>query len=467
MEWNKDRDWRGVISQEESEKLYERGYIEGHNLLPCDLDNGIHPIFDAKRFTDLSPKEYNSIQPALQLATRLITDDAYRDFWLSMLFGRTKSRRRRGKQEEYIIPDPAHDDLDDTYRWEHLKWMFSDLAERITFFVKDAEWSKIDRAQSTVGDTFPDPASMNCKREDSVNKDGCNNCSYCQWNIYPICPTCCNRAYHCWKGEEEEKELAKECFRHSTVQPRTRAAMIKRLDAVYDKKGIPPKCIDPNEQELNFPRLTVGKGPLDRIRIGILNDIYKPLREPLTWTQTQHMRFQFSLAANLVHELVHAFWLLVSRRCWRCFGTEPWHSELEYTTNFGMETAELGNSWEYWAFGTRIPQIATFRVGDEGEEEANVLQKGLWSYVWSLPDAGLLGEHNAVLPVSWIHSWFREKTWQTIADKGRVDGRPGFKDVVFLKGTFVGEDPGSEIKIYRQTVEDFAYADLVKRGGFI
>ena len=47
-----------------------------------------------------------------------------------------------------------------------------------------------------------------------------------------------------------------------------------------------------------------------------------------------------------------------------------------------------------------------------------------------------------------------------------MEGRPGFKAVVFLKETLVGKVPGSEMKIYRSSVDDFSYAELVARGGF-
>lgn len=222
----------------------------------------------------------------------------------------------------------------------------------------------------------------------------------------------------------------------------------------------------PNLQKLNFQKQEDGKDePLHNILIGILDDIHTPLKAPDTWSATQHMRFHFSLAATLVHELVHAFWLFVSRRCWRCFDSEPWWSQDEHETSFGTEMPELGNSWEYWAFGARVPQVATLSEGEPKSMNANVLQKGLWSFVWSTPGAGWALDHDIVLPASWIHKWFREEMWQRIADEGRVKGRPGFEDAVILRETLVGKVPGSKVRVCRSTVEEYSHAELVERGG--
>lgn len=77
IHWDKDSNWRGVISEQVRHTLHDRGCLEVPNLPPCNLSNAIHPIFKHWRFADLTKDEYKFIRPALRLATSFITEDEY------------------------------------------------------------------------------------------------------------------------------------------------------------------------------------------------------------------------------------------------------------------------------------------------------------------------------------------------------------------------------------------------------
>lgn len=166
IEWNRDNDWRGIMSEEVPRTLQERDCLDMSGAPSCDLQNGIHPIFVAENFISLSGQEYIFLRPALTLATRFIIDDEYQDFWLHILYGHTVPRTRQKRLEEYVVSDFAQDDL--SHRWNGLEAIFATLSERIKFFVKDVAWSEVDREEGTVGETFPDLEDMSCKPSGSV-----------------------------------------------------------------------------------------------------------------------------------------------------------------------------------------------------------------------------------------------------------------------------------------------------------
>lgn len=320
-----------------------------------------------------------------------------------MLNARTETLERAGEKEEDIVTDPAYSQLDTSTRAKQFHDIFMELSVRIEFFTKDAAWSGHDRKVPIVGEAFTDPQFAHCSRQSRVTKRGCGICPDCDWRNYPFCPTCNDRIHDKW----ERYELYDVCRSYGVLQhtERSHKHLVDHLDGQFNRVGIPPRCTDPNIQKLDFEKKKANTdGPLCNMRIGLLDDIHTPYTASPAWTDTELCRFYFSLAATLVHELVHALWFLISRRCWRCFRHEPWHSRSEHETSVGATASELGNAWEYWAFGTRIPCVATRSEGGKKGVVANVLQKGLFSYVWSTPEAGWLVNYDIVLPTEWIHS---------------------------------------------------------------
>jgi hypothetical protein len=72
------------------EKLQELGRMEVDGLSPCDLTNDIHPMNRLDRFTNVIEDEYDFIRPALQLASKFLTEDAMMDFWNHICHGTYK-----------------------------------------------------------------------------------------------------------------------------------------------------------------------------------------------------------------------------------------------------------------------------------------------------------------------------------------------------------------------------------------
>jgi hypothetical protein len=129
-------------------------------------------------------------------------------------------------------------------------------------------------------------------------------------------------------------------------------------------------------------------------------------------TVTEKVRFQFAVACTLVYELVHIFWWWTQRFCLHCEDEEPWFSleERKYKTG-----PELGQSWEYWALGSRVPNAGKLVPIDKERDPPNIFTRCDCNYV---PDTVEGGEsdniaiyHDFIFPVDWINSWFLEDTW--------------------------------------------------------
>jgi hypothetical protein len=99
---------------------------------------------------------------------------------------------------------------------------------------------------------------------------------------------------------------------------------------------------------------------------------------------------------------------------------------------------EIGNSWEYWAFGTRVPRAAKVRIGND-KSVANLFQQTQWTYSDHHPKAGQsktlndIVTHDFILPVEYVHSWFQESTWAAINNRGRLGGRPDYQNAVIMR----------------------------------
>jgi hypothetical protein len=61
------------------------------------------------------------------------------------------------------------------------------------------------------------------------------------------------------------------------------------------------------------------------LRYSLLQDINGVIDgdEEHDWTRSDELRFQFSVAATLCHELAHIFWSWTQGACWLCEGNEP------------------------------------------------------------------------------------------------------------------------------------------------
>lgn len=196
----------------------------------------------------------------------------------------------------------------------------------------------------------------------------------------------------------------------------------------------------------------------------MIEHIRDDLRE--FWSEAEELRFQFSVATTLAHEVTHVFWFNTLQHCWTCFSEDPyWHKDED---TFGP-AQEIGNSWEYWAFGSRVP-VGVRLVPQDSEYEDNGFQRCQWSYIWSTEQAGRLNhlilDHDYVLPVQYISDWFQESTWRRIKILGRVAGRPNHSQVVIMREEPCDVDAKDKFDTYECTVEPYDFAQLIALGGF-
>ncbi|KAI9747458.1 MAG: hypothetical protein M4579_007461 [Chaenotheca gracillima] len=79
-----------VLAKFDPHQLQAEGYLEDRNVVyPPILETPIHPIFYRHRFINASDTDWDLIQPALKLATKMITNPVAMTFWHALLCGST------------------------------------------------------------------------------------------------------------------------------------------------------------------------------------------------------------------------------------------------------------------------------------------------------------------------------------------------------------------------------------------
>ncbi|KAI9789950.1 MAG: hypothetical protein M1835_001331 [Candelina submexicana] len=168
---------------------------------------------------------------------------------------------------------------------------------------------------------------------------------------------------------------------------KTRQALIEHAD--YVKFAFSTKKHDHFAETLGGP-CNVDEDPTTLIRLhrGFLDSI---VDEYPSFSLCHQLRFQFFFALNLVHELAHSvYWLLSDCE-------EP---------HFAIDEplAELGASWEYSVFGGKIQPINLKTVSADS---------GLMAYEWQTEEASDAagGKIFCALPMEYISSFFSRKRW--------------------------------------------------------
>jgi hypothetical protein len=459
----KDPDVQARVPLEIFRELWNRGCIEVDNLPMPSLKNATHPVFVRERFQNaLTDGQYASIEPAVKLASRFITERSYLDFWVHLVSGVRAERTRTvdGKRitERYI----AERDLQRAQT--KTRKLLREIAACITWFNTDKAWSNAEPIFNA--ETFMDRDDMACKRWRKLhNDDSCGSCKYCEAERRGVCAVCRYPYYTEWQ-REDVLELCKEMGWEGSAD-QTKAQLVRRLQQEDDLDAITPRTRN---------EVKVSAETFNGIRIGLHHDVIRHLREcrQKNWTQCEEMRFQFSLAGILVHELAHAFYPYTQRQCWSCNEGEPWWSADEVRYVGGPE---LGNSWEIWAFGSRVPDVNRAR-GKQEVALSSSFCRGSWSHVLDTEQTGVsrshfeLVAHELIVLTEYTSSWFQESTWGAIARKGRLAGRPNLEDSVILSyevtelldGTTT---PGASAYGPRRcSIEEYDYRELVKAGGF-
>jgi len=450
--------FEGRLTNTVLRNLHNQRCIELANLPQENLTQVIHPIFVTANFPDLTQAEYNFLRPALRLASRFITHNEYLDFWETLTTGKVVEHKYNDglvdKTGEHIVRRPRLN-MTAAQRRTATRAALTNIAGNLSFFNMSEPWSRAD--SGSIGQMFMDATDRDCKQHLAVHGQQCGTCVYCCSEASEVCNICGEREYR----KDKKVELLALCHKRGLTgyQQMSKAELLTHLETL-NAAELP--------QPANHKTYLTTAAQRANILIGLNFDMIKRIREATTsgWSDSEGFRFQFAVATTLAHELAHAFWLNVSRRCWGCFGPDPKLSKNEDT--FGP-AYEIGNSWEFFAFGTRVPVGGRF-CPEGSTDEPNNFQQGQFSYVWSTEAAKKcmhpILNHDFIVPVDYIHEWFQETTWARITAKGRAYGRPNFDTSVVVREEPVSVDANGDFYTRKCTVAPYDYADLVARNGF-
>ncbi|KAF7567367.1 hypothetical protein PtrM4_139580 [Pyrenophora tritici-repentis] len=125
--------------------LYSRGCVDVDPIPAMDLQNEIQTIFRPEAFRNLTAEQYEFIRPALTLASRLITEDAYMEFWVHLCSADPveDSGRKRGADEtkigEVLCADP---NIPANEAVAMARTALGELSHNLTFFSLDNAYSE-------------------------------------------------------------------------------------------------------------------------------------------------------------------------------------------------------------------------------------------------------------------------------------------------------------------------------------
>jgi hypothetical protein len=459
MKFTQSAHTKGRIDPATWHALWDSSCISVDDLPAPNLTNPIHPVYARERFAQLTDAQYDYIRPATTLASKFITEKNYMGFWMRLRAGHPETRQVIGKTvtETYI------GEIDGPLALMTRKAL-RDIAQYITWTNMDRPWSEADPER--VAETFMDEDYKKCRLYRSYHNDkACEKCAYCLGVDRGVCFICGYRSYRTYnKGDLKNVHRTRGMRGFSRLSDVHLLAALEVADDIAEPNA-PDSPTGIRVPDVKFHNIEI------QIHRNMVDHIEDPKRN--TWTDCEQKRFQFSLAATLVHELAHPFWYFSQKRCWSCFNPDPWLSDVEPRHRDGPE---IGDSWEHWAFGIRAPHAGRVRVVT-GESIPNVFQQHQWSYSHSTAEAGesdapsALVQHTFILPVEWINAWFQQSTWDTIAADGRVEGRPSYWDAAILRGEAVKMRKGdATMKNYKLgtrvcTIEPYNHTDLVFRGG--
>ncbi|CAO2656600.1 Nn.00g054030.m01.CDS01 [Neocucurbitaria sp. VM-36] len=464
--FKKNEDFTGRIGRSTWNGLYDRGCIEAADLQATDLENPIHPIFRREAFTNISDGEYDRLQPEVTLASRFITEKAYMGFWTHICTGEAvdddrPGKKFKGKWRIQAIEDAMteYSDDNDEDALVQTRQALEDMADALTFFILDEEWCEVEPLRAA--ESFFDSTHKDCRRNEDLTDNDCGlgQCIRCDNNNQAHCYICGMKYYSSKTVPQLKDILRSRDTDHTYGSLRKKAELIAAL-----------KELDNEEEEDDpAPVYRTTDGQLSELQVGLHWDVVKHIRRTLedeVWTESEEVRFQMAVAATLCHELAHIFWWWTQRRCYNCEEFEPWWSRTEQ--NF-HEEPELGVSWEYWVFGSRVPGAGKLQQYAD-QALPNIFQRLQWNWVDSTEKGGQ-GRHDALIhdfifPVAHINSWFQESTWEAIAEQGRKEGRPSHNDMVIMREyptNMIREDSFGNREC---TIEEYSHAELVAHGGF-
>ncbi|KAH7372277.1 hypothetical protein BKA66DRAFT_387498, partial [Pyrenochaeta sp. MPI-SDFR-AT-0127] len=446
------------------DELQRRGCIENDELPPMDLNNPIHKIFRREAFTDITDDEYERLFPAVTLASRFITEDEYMGFWTHMCSGKSVNDKRPGerfrdKWRIQVIEKNAT--ISDAEALSRTRQEMLAMADNLTFFIIDKEWSKSDYIRGA--ESFVNLGNRQCRRREDLGGKGCKRgeCSHCDAFHNGRCSACDAKFY-----EQLTVPKLRELLKSKNIPHPHSRQFRKKADLVFALREHDRESGESQKTGMGY-RTT--NQQLSDLQVGLHWNVLKHIRVTLedeSWTSSEEIRFQLAVAATLCHELVHIFWWWTQRRCWNCEHQDPWWSKEENKFHSGPE---LGESWEHWAFGSRMGGAGKLHEYDD-QEPPSVFERCQWSWTDSTEQGGHSTHpvlvHDFIFPVEYMNAWFQESTWNSIATHGRKAGRPGHDNIVIMRAQ-PQELVREEVWGPRECIiEQYSYNDLVASGGF-
>ncbi|CAE7001274.1 hypothetical protein PTNB85_09071 [Pyrenophora teres f. teres] len=452
-----------TMSRDVYQEFYRRGCVDVDPIPAMDLQNDIHAIFRPEAFRGLTAEQYTFIRPALTLASRFITDEAYMEYWAHLCSAQRvedSARELSGEEDKPGHILRANPDISANEAVGMARTALAELATNLTFFFFDDVYSSRVKA---AGEAFAGDMHRICRYNEDVH-NGCvaGQCRWCDDWPKLRCAGCRGTLY---EGEtvEELQEAAR--ARELTTKARTTrglVAALKQQDLAND--GIPSQ--ETNGQVPN-------RDNMSNLQIGLLQQMYQHIQKATSaspqeiWSGSSELRFQFAVATTLCHELVHVFWWWTQRRCLYCERREPWWSGNEEKV---LVAPELGEEWEWWALGSRVPAAGKLQETPQ-EKSPTVFSQSNWCHTFETKTGGFsyvkgCVSHVYIFPVEWTNSWFQEATWTNICDNGREAGRPTHDNLVILSELGTNMINDDEFDTFKCEIEDYSHPELVAQGGF-
>jgi hypothetical protein len=394
------------------EKLQPLGCIEVDDLEPANLTNDIHPLFARERFSEdqLTEAEYEYIRPALQLASKFLTEPAMMDFWNHICHGHLRIKKRhRG-----VLLDPEN----------HNYYIKSGMKGKDPKAALETTRQKLIELSRNLEIWFAD-------RRESRGMMAHASSIYCLETF--------NQAQKIWpkidwrvtrkRGLKRKHRL--EALRLDVAPDDDSADEGFIDDGVIDDESIDDDSIDgdfdfnddesDSTDDKNNPFFSIHE-PFGPPQMILHYDFRRHIRDFVAGnkvgkrtTPSQQTQFFFRLAQTLAHETAHCFnWLVYQRPS----TLEPqWRlSEKGHFTN------EMGESWEMFALGQKTVGFDLGNNSGTTASERPNQELALLTSDWNMYQDAV--DHAFVLPIAYASAWFREETWHRIEQKGRLKGRP-------------------------------------------
>ncbi|KAF2420564.1 hypothetical protein EJ08DRAFT_653776 [Tothia fuscella] len=339
----------------------------------------IHPVFARSRWPDTTDSVYETIKPAIYLASRLLTEDKMLEWWHKLCLGDVIIDEVTCRRTLEISP--------------HLE-------------------------------PIMEISGSNLSQRTAECLESMSNLTRFRWALEKA-PT--NHSIPDQYGDS-----------HVTVHDDSSSTMAETI--TVGGLGVPYR--GPQYTGKRFPTLYQNHTSTSRITLNrrylnyfrrVKSDLRRLPRDMCN--KGLYIRTLWQFAVNLVHETAHT----VCEHRFPDYISSPFYEtdqslgEDDYVWYNTTDPArELGRSWENWAFGGLI-QPASRRLKKNGQAVYAVVSSyGMFLAEWEAKNLFDRYELMAV-PTEWFAQWFKQDTWDQMAEYGRVREPESLVSVLFTK----------------------------------